>query len=314
MHLTKREKCGIIIQSLYQSKAIKHKIIYKKRESIMKKIIAVVLALVMCTFALVGCNKEELQFGKEYRALSGQMDVLLQLNAGSIDVGVMDSIMAGYYMSQDTKYSNSLTIVKDLDLATEQYGIAARKGSGLIKKINGALVALANEGVVDTLADKYGIKSELCIDKNATIAELTEAEKADWDYITGQTKFIVGYTLFAPIAYEENNVLIGFDIELAKAVAEKLGLTVEFKEIEWNNKEALLEAKSIDCIWNGMTINEERLEKMEISIPYLNNKQVAVVRVEDKDKYVSKDSMSKAIVGAEAGSAGEACVKVAEEE
>ena len=280
----------------------------------MKKLVCLLLTLVMCSLAFVSCGNDNLQFGKEYRALSGQMDVLLQLNAKSIDVGVMDSIMAGSYMSQDTTYSNSLMIVEGLDLSTEQYGIAARKGSGLIKKINGALIALANEGVVDALAEKYGIKSELCIDKTAKVEELTDAEMADWNYIVGQKKFIVGYTLFAPIAYEEGNKLIGFDIELAEAVAEYLGLTVEFQEIDWDTKEALLEAKSIDCIWNGMTITEERLAAMEISIPYLNNKQVAVIRIEDKDKYTTTESMKGAIVGAEAGSAGEECVVIATEE
>ncbi len=280
----------------------------------MKKIMAIALALVMCIFALASCTQNEIEFGKEYRALDGQMDVLLQLNAGNIDVGVMDSIMAGYYMSQDTEYSNTLMIVEDITLSTEQYGIAARKGSGLIKKINGALIELANEGVVDELAEKYGIKSELCIDKTAKVEELTDSEKQDWDYITSQEKFIVGYTLFAPIAYEDNGELIGFDIELAKAVAEKLDLTVEFKEIDWNSKEALLKGKSIDCIWNGMTITEERLANMEISIPYLNNKQVAVIRKADKDKYTTLDSMSDAIVGAEAGSAGESCVIIEKDE
>ncbi len=284
----------------------------------MKRIITLVMALVLLmtsAMCLASCSKEELQFGKQYTPLSAQMDVLLQLNAKSIDVGVMDSIMAGYYMNQDTNYSNSLMIVEGLDLATEQYGIAARKGSGLIKKINQALIDLKVAGTVDTLADKYGIKSELCIDTTIQVAELTEAEKADWDYITSQKKFIVGYTLFAPIAYKDDNgTLIGFDIELAKAVADKLGLTVEFQEIEWNSKEALLEAKSIDCIWNGMTITEERLAQMEISIPYLNNKQVAVIRKDDKDRYTSKESMKKAIIGAEAGSAGEACVIIEKEE
>ena len=284
----------------------------------MKKILSLVLALVMMVsamFVLSSCSQEKLNFGKEYRELSAQMDVLLQLNAKSIDVGVMDSIMAGYYMSQDTAYSNSLMIVENLDLAVEQYGIAARKGSGLTKKINAALIDLAKEGVVETLATKYGIASELCIDKNATVAELTESEKADWDYIKGEGKFIVGYTLFAPIAYKNDaGELIGFDIELAKAVAEKLDIEVEFKEIEWNSKESLLAGKSIDCIWNGMTITEERKTNMEVSIPYLNNKQVAVIRQEDKDKYKTTDDMSAAIIGAEAGSAGEACVKPAEEE
>lgn len=287
----------------------------------MKKILSLTLALIMvmsALFCFASCGEKDddntLNFGKSYSALSGQMDVLLQLNAKSIDVGVMDSIMAGYYMSKDTTYANSLQIVDGLTLSTEQYGIAARKGSGLIKKINAALIELANDGTVDTLADKYGIASELCIDKNATVAELTESELEDWNYITSQNKFIVGYTLFAPIAYEENNELIGFDIELAKAVAAKLGLTVEFSLIEWNSKEALLEAKSIDCIWNGMTITEERLAAMEISIPYLNNAQVAVIRKDDADKYKNTADMSEAIVGAEAGSAGESTVLPADVE
>jgi len=285
----------------------------------MKKIIALVLALVMMATAAIGltsCGKnKDLNFGKEYSPLKAQMDVLLQLNTKSVDVGVMDSIMAGYYMSQDTKYSDSLMVVEDLTLATEQYGIAARKGSGLIKKINQALIDLANDGTVNALAKKYGIESELCIDKTKTIEPLTASEQADWDYIAGNGKFIVGYTLFAPIAYEnENKELIGFDIELAKAVAAKLGLEVQFEEIEWNSKEALLQSKSIDCIWNGMTITDERLAAMEISIPYLNNKQVAVIRKEDKEKYKTTDDMSKAIVAAEEGSAGESCIKKADAE
>ena len=285
----------------------------------MKRLLTLALAVLMIagcaiSFASCGGSNYDMKFGKDFSPLDSQMDVLLQLNAKSIDVGVMDSVMAGYYMSKDSTYANSLMIVEGLTLATEQYGIAARKGSGLTKKINQALIDLAKDGTVDTIADKYGLKSEICIDKNATVAELTDAEKTDWDYIVGQKKFIVGYTLFAPIAYEENGQLIGFDIELAKAVADKLGLTVEFKEIDWDAKETLLEAKSIDCIWNGMTITEERKANMEISIPYLNNKQVAIIRVADKDKYTSLDTMNKAIIGAEAGSAGESCVKVAEEE
>ena len=279
----------------------------------MKKIIALTLALLMMVGALfmfAGCGQnKELNFGKEYSPVKSQMDVLLQLNTKSVDVGVMDSIMAGYYMSKDTKYANNLMIVEDLTLATEQYGIAARKGSGLAKKINGALIELAKDGTVNALAKKYGIESELCIDKNAKVDALTQSEQADWDYIANKGNFIVGYTLFAPIAYEDDNkTLVGFDIELAKAVAAKLGIEVKFELIEWSAKEALLASKSIDCIWNGMTINEERLASMEISIPYLNNKQVAVIRKEDKDTYKTTDDMKKAIVSAEEGSAGETCI------
>ena len=278
----------------------------------MKKIVSLILTLTLClgvAFSLTSCGDDELNFGKEYKAIKSQVDVLIELNAKSIDVGVMDSIMAGYYMTQDSAYANSLMIVEDLALATEQYGIAARKGSGLAKMISKTMIELAKTGVVDAIAEAYGIKSELCIDTTKTIAELTDAEKQDWDYIKANGKVIIGYTDFAPISYEDaNGNLIGFDVDLAKAVCAVLGITPEFVLIDWNTKEAKLEAKTIDCIWNGMTITEERLAAMEITIPYLNNKQVAVIRKADADKYKTTDDMADAIIGAESGSAGESCI------
>ncbi len=283
----------------------------------MKKSLTLFLAVLMlfsCAMAFTACGgNDDLNFGKEYIASSTQIDLLTKLNAKSIDVAVMDSIMAGYYMSKDTSYSNSLQIVENLTLSTEQYGIGCRKGSGLTKYINQALIMLANDGTVDTLATKYGIASEICIDKTLTIERPTEAEMVDMNYIRGKGKFIVGYTIFAPIAYEENGELIGFDIELAKAVANLLQLEVEFQEIDWSAKETQLNSKNIDCIWNGMTITDERIANMEMSIPYLNNKQVAVIRKEDAEKYKTTDDMAKAIVSAEAGSAGEAAIKKEEE-
>ena len=279
----------------------------------MKKILALALAVPMiaaCTLSFASCGKkDELNFGKEFRALTAQVDVLFQLKNKSIDVGVMDSVMAGYYMSQDTTYSEALMIVDGLVLATEQYGIGCRKGSGLAKMIDWAMIELAKDGTVDTIADKYGVKSEICIDKTATVADLTDAEKVDWEYVKGQGKFLLGYTLFAPIAYKDaDGKLIGFDIELANAVAAKLELTMEPVEIEWSAKEAKLESKAIDVIWNGMTITEQRAAQMELTIPYMNNKQVAVIRKDDKDLYKTTDDMAKAIIGAEDGSAGMDCV------
>ena len=276
----------------------------------MKKILALALALLMmatCVISFASCSKYDMKFGKSFTPIDSQVNVLLQLNSKMIDVGVMDSVMAGYYMSQDSTYSNSLMIIPDLVLADEEYGIAARKGSGLTKKINQALIDLTKDGTVATIAAKYGVQNDVCIDQNATVQPLTDAEMADWNYIVGQGKFIVGYTIFAPIAYEKDGQLIGFDIELAKAVATKLGIAVDFKVINWNTKEAELSSKAIDCIWNGMTITEERLAAMEISIPYMKNKQVAVIRKEDAEKYKTTEDMKKAIIGAEDGSAGMSC-------
>ena len=103
--------------------------------------------------------------------------------------------------------------------------------------------------------------------------------------------------------------LKGFDIDLARAVGEELGIKVEFQLINWDSKETELASKSIDLIWNGMTINDERLEKMEISTPYMDNKQVAVIRKADASKYTNVDSIKNAAVAYEKGSAGQDAAK-----
>ncbi len=277
----------------------------------MKKILALALALLMmatCMISFASCGKQDLNFGKRFTPVDDQVGVLLQLNAKSIDVGVMDSVMAGYYMSQDTTYAENLMIVPDLVLATEQYGIAARKGSAFAKAISLALVDLAKDGTVAEIATKYGLQNEICIDTTYTCDQPSDEEMADFNAIMERGKFIVGYTIFAPIAYEKDGQLVGFDIELAKAVAAWMQLEVEFKIINWNTKEAELASGAIDCIWNGMTITAERQANMAVTIPYMNNKQVAVIRKADADKYKTTDDMAKAIIGAEDGSAGMSCV------
>ena len=106
----------------------------------------------------------------------------------------------------------------------------------------------------------------------------TEAPASDIAYIKDKGEMIIGITYFAPMNYlDENNELIGFETEFAKAVGEKLGVEVKFQVIEWNSKEVELATKNIDCIWNGMTITPEREENMQISIPYMKNKQAVVV-------------------------------------
>ena len=107
-----------------------------------------------------------------------------------------------------------------------------------------------------------------------------QSEKdSDWEYIKGKGEIIIGMTIFEPMNYyDDNNKLIGFETEFATAVCEILGVKAKFQEIDWNAKETELKAKNIDCIWNGMTITEERAENMSISIPYMDNKQVMVVK------------------------------------
>ena len=104
---------------------------------------------------------------------------------------------------------------------------------------------------------------------------------------------------------DENGDWIGFDADLAKAFAESLGVDVEFVEIDWDNKILELEGKTIDCVWNGMTLTEEVTSSMECTDAYLENAQVVVVPADVADKYQDEDSLADLSFAAEAGSAGE---------
>ena len=271
----------------------------------MKKNIIVFLFLLM--FSLVGCSKEELNFGKEVVKVDGMVDILVELSSKNSDVGVMDSIMAGYYIN--AQYKDKLMIVPDLTLADEEYGIATRKdGQYTANQISAAIIELSKQGKVLEIAKKYGLEESLAIDENVKIDLTDETGKADFDKIIASGELVIGYTIFAPIAYEENNELIGFDIELAQAVCEYLGIVAKFQIIDWDTKIFELEAGSIDVIWNGMTITDKIKEGASVTIPYLKNKQVAVIRVEDKDIYKTTSDMNDAIICVEGGSAAQFCV------
>ena len=204
--------------------------------------------------------------------------------------------------------ANKPMIVAGVDLIQEQYGIAAKKGNdALISKVNDALIELAGDEM-NAIANTYGLTSEIAV-TSETVNPKAGATDASWDNIVTKGKVIIGYTVCAPIAYEVVNEVPtkGYDIELAKAVFNKINpeIEVEFLEINWGEKEAMLEAGSIDLVWNGLTITEQRSAEMCISIPYLNNKQVAVIMSKNADKFTTIESMANAIAGAEDGSAGE---------
>jgi len=129
-------------------------------------------------------------------------------------------------------------------------------------------------------------------------------DESDLAYVQGKGKMIIGYTDYAPMNYtDENGTFTGFDTELAILVCEKLDLEPEFVEINWDTKEVELNAKSIDCIWNGLTIDPERKKMMEITKPYVKNAQVVVMK--EGALYEDTASLIDKIVTAEQGSAGE---------
>ena len=144
----------------------------------------------------------------------------------------------------------------------------------------------------------------------ADSTDSTASEGGDWQYISDKGNFVAGITLFEPMNYyDENGELTGFETEFTKAVCEKLGVEAKFQEIEWDKKEIELNAKTIDAIWNGLTVTEERKENMGFSKSYVRNKQVVVIKADNKDKYTDEASMAGASCAAESGSAGQTAIE-----
>ena len=105
------------------------------------------------------------------------------------------------------------------------------------------------------------------------------ADQTDSEYVKEKGTLVVGITDFAPMDYkDEDGNWIGFDADMAKLVAEKLGVTPEFVVIDWDNKVFELDGKAIDVVWNGMTLTDAVQEAMECTNAYCNNAQVVVTK------------------------------------
>ena len=139
-------------------------------------------------------------------------------------------------------------------------------------------------------------------------AAASETAASDLDYIKEKGKMVIGYTVYEPMNYTDaDGNFTGFDTELATAVCEKLGVEPEFVEINWDTKVVELDAKSIDCIWNGLTLTDDIKANAATTKPYAKNAQVVIVK--DGTEYSSTADLVGKTVVAEAGSAGEAAIE-----
>ena len=208
--------------------------------------------------------------------------------------------------SNESAYAD-LTIMPGVELGVEEYGIAFRKGSDMVAKVDAISAELFKDGTMDRIAEKYEQKDNM-VKTFVASTDSNPAGASDWEYIKNKGKMIVGVTDYAPMDYQDaNGKWIGFDAEYAEAVGKKLGVAIEFLEIDWDTKALALENKVIDCVWNGMTITEEMLNAADVSGAYMKNYQVVVVK--DAETYTSLESLKGKVVVAEAGSAGEKAAK-----
>ena len=137
-----------------------------------------------------------------------------------------------------------------------------------------------------------------CGDKKTTDSDL--------EYVKEKGTLVVGITDFEPMDYKVkgSDEWVGFDADMAKAFAKSLGVEVQFVEIEWDNKVMEINNKSIDCVWNGMTLVDEVTSAMSCTNPYCNNAQVVVVKKDVADKYTTVEACKELNFAVEAGSAG----------
>lgn len=138
-------------------------------------------------------------------------------------------------------------MIVDLGLEREYFGIAFRSGSDMTRKVEDITLELINDGTLARLSTTYEVGA---VGKEDYTPKADPCEgSGDWDYIKGKGTLVIGITDYKPMDYrDENGEWIGFDADYARAVCEKLGVTAEFKEIEWDYKLIALEAKDIDCI------------------------------------------------------------------
>lgn len=180
-----------------------------------------------------------------------------------------------------------------------------------------AMVTGCGGGAADTSADapaeteapaeEAGNETDAAGDEaDAAGAEDTASGESDLAYVQGKGTLVVGITDFEPMDYkDESGSWIGFDADMATAFADSLGVDVEFVEIDWDNKIMELDGKTIDCVWNGMTLTDEVKSSMECSNAYCNNAQIVIVPADKADQYQDVESLSDLTFAVEAGSAGE---------
>ncbi len=211
--------------------------------------------------------------GFQINSVASQADALMEVASGTSDAAIIDLLMAGAMIGEGTSYPN---LVHTEELTTEEYGVGCRKGSDLASYINAVFAESYADGSMEETATTYGVQEALV--EQASTEFTASASDSDVAYIQGKGSLIVGITEFEPMDYKDaSGNWIGFDADMARMVADKLGVEAQFVIIDWDNKIMELDSKNIDVVWNGMTLTNEVKEAMECTNPYCNNAQVIVV-------------------------------------
>lgn len=203
--------------------------------------------------------------------------------------------ISGCGVQEEQKYA----VLTD-NFGEEEYAVGFRKEDVAFRnEVQNALHEMQEDGTLDKITQTW-----FKADFSKTIDEVTETATDDsWEYIKSKGIIVMGLDdAVPPMGFrdENTNEIVGFDVDLAKEVANRLDVELELMPIDWNTKEASLNAKKIDIIWNGLTVTPERQEQMLFSASYLDNTQA--IAVMEGSEIASKEDLAGKKIGVQAGS------------
>lgn len=178
-----------------------------------------------------------------------------------------------------SKKANAYVVLEE-DLGAEQYGIGFRKGDvALGLEVQKQLDAMIQDGKAAEISQKWFGEDIMLKDVDYLKESTAPANDDSLKKIKDKGTFILGLDdSFPPMGYrDENDTVVGFDIDLATEVCKRMGVELVVQPIDWDSKELELETGRIDCIWNGLSITDERLAAIYFAKPYIANKQIIIV-------------------------------------
>lgn len=188
----------------------------------------------------------------------------------------------------------------------EEYAIAFRKGEiALVNRVQEILDELYEDGTAAEISKKWFGEDAILRDNEFPSDMTAPADDNSLQTILDKGTLVMGFdNEYPPMGFidEDTNETVGFDIDLAKAVAEKLGVELVLQPISWGAKEMELSSGKIDCIWSGLSVDEERAEAFTLSKPYLPNAQIILTK--EGSGIEKKADLAGKKVGTQEGSAG----------
>lgn len=189
------------------------------------------------------------------------------------------------------------------DFGSEEYAIGFRPGDVVLaKEVQRILDEMYEDGTSEEISNKWFGTNLIVDDRDFPKDAEVSADDTSLEDLKSRGKLVLGLDdSFPPMGFrDENNDIVGLDIDLAAEVCKRLGVELEVQPIDWDSKEMELTSGKIDCIWNGMTVTDDRIEAMFLSKPYLDNRQVVIV--EEGSKIESVSDLAGKTIGLQKGS------------